>query len=256
MLLAGAIAFYTLLSLLPILLILTVTLSQFIAPEVLTDTSRTFLSFLIPEERTEMFLKEAYQISHSRNLTSFLSLVTLLFFSSMVFRVLQRAIFTFFGKPSEHRRNRSTRMMLPYLLVVLLVAGFSLSVVLNSLVHSLKVPDSPYLQELVASLPQQTYLTQTLLFLSEVALLTLIYKILAPVKIDTRNAIIASLGVTLLWSIIQGMLGWYYSAISQLSVLFGTFSTLVVILLTLEIAAIILLLGTQFIVDMERRNQA
>lgn len=256
MLLAGSIAFYTLLSLLPILLILTITLSQFIAPEVITDTSRTFLGFLIPEERTELFLQEAAQISHNRNLTNLLSLVTLLFFSSMVFRVLQRAIYTFFGKPSEHRRKRSTRIMLPYLLVLILVAGFSISVVINSLVHSLHMPDSTYLQQLFERFPTQSRLTQSLFFLCEVALLSLIYKILAPVKIDTRNAIIASVGVTLLWSLVQGLLGWYYSSISQLSVLFGTFSTLVVILLTLEIAAIMLLLGTQFIVDMEQRSQA
>jgi uncharacterized BrkB/YihY/UPF0761 family membrane protein len=49
---------------------------------------------------------------------------------------------------------------------------------------------------------------------------------------------------------------WYYSTISQIQVVYGTFATAVAILLSVEIAAIVLLLGAQVIANFERDRVA
>lgn len=48
------------------------------------------------------------------------------------------------------------------------------------------------------------------------------------------------------------MLVWYFSTLSQVKIVYGSLTTSIVVLLTLEIAAIVLLLGAQVIAEYER----
>ena len=61
-------------------------------------------------------------------------------------------------------------------------------------------------------------------------------------------------GVTaaLLWELTRRFLIWYFSTLSFVNVVYGALATSIVILLSLEAAAIILLLGAQVIASYER----
>ena len=48
------------------------------------------------------------------------------------------------------------------------------------------------------------------------------------------------------------MLVWYFSTLSQVNVVYGSLTTAIVVLLSLEIAATLLLLGAQVISEFER----
>jgi uncharacterized BrkB/YihY/UPF0761 family membrane protein len=48
------------------------------------------------------------------------------------------------------------------------------------------------------------------------------------------------------------VLVWYYSTISQIGVVYGSLTTAIAVLLSVEIAAIVLLLGAQVIAEYER----
>ena len=48
------------------------------------------------------------------------------------------------------------------------------------------------------------------------------------------------------------MLVWYFSTLSQVNVVYGSLTTAIVVLLSLEIAATLLLLGAQVISEYER----
>jgi uncharacterized BrkB/YihY/UPF0761 family membrane protein len=48
------------------------------------------------------------------------------------------------------------------------------------------------------------------------------------------------------------VLRWYFATLSQVSVVYGSLTTAIVVLLSLEIAAILLLLGAQVISQYER----
>jgi len=56
----------------------------------------------------------------------------------------------------------------------------------------------------------------------------------------------------LLWELTRHFLIWYFSTLSFVNVIYGTLATAVVILLSLEAAALILLLGAQVIASYER----
>jgi membrane protein len=51
------------------------------------------------------------------------------------------------------------------------------------------------------------------------------------------------------------VLVWYFATLSQLSVVYGSLTTAIVVLFSLEIAATILLLGAQVISEYERRGK-
>jgi uncharacterized BrkB/YihY/UPF0761 family membrane protein len=52
------------------------------------------------------------------------------------------------------------------------------------------------------------------------------------------------------------VLVWYFSSLSLVNVIYGTFATAIIILISLEAAATILLLGAQVIAEYERIGTA
>ena len=56
----------------------------------------------------------------------------------------------------------------------------------------------------------------------------------------------------MLWEITRHVLVWYFATLSQVSVVYGSLTTAIVVLLSLEIAATLLLLGAQVISEYER----
>jgi uncharacterized BrkB/YihY/UPF0761 family membrane protein len=51
------------------------------------------------------------------------------------------------------------------------------------------------------------------------------------------------------------VLVWYFAKLSLVSVIYGSFATAVVVLLSIEIASIIFLLGAQVIAEFERATK-
>jgi YihY family inner membrane protein len=68
-----------------------------------------------------------------------------------------------------------------------------------------------------------------------------------------RHALIGGVTATILWEITRRVLGWYYSVISMVNLIYGSIATVVVALLSVEAVALILLLGAQVIAELERK---
>ncbi|MCK4675571.1 MAG: YihY/virulence factor BrkB family protein, partial [Gammaproteobacteria bacterium] len=86
----------------------------------------------------------------------------------------------------------------------------------------------------------------------EVLLLTSLYLVMPMGKLSLRHALIGGISATFLWEITRHILVWYFSTLSLVNVIYGAFATVIIILLTLEAGAIILLLGAQVIAEYER----
>ncbi len=59
----------------------------------------------------------------------------------------------------------------------------------------------------------------------------------------------------LLWEITRRLLVWYFATLSQVSVVYGSLTTAIVVLLSLEIAATLVLFGAQVIAQYERLDR-
>ena len=88
--------------------------------------------------------------------------------------------------------------------------------------------------------------------LGEIALLTSLYMVMPVGRLALRHALIGGVTAALLWEITRHILVWYFSTLSLVNLVYGSFATTILILLSLEAAAIILLLGAQVIAEYER----
>jgi hypothetical protein len=84
-------------------------------------------------------------------------------------------------------------------------------------------------------------------FAGEVFVLTSVYLVMPAGRLHWRHALIGGVTAAVLWEITRHILVWYFATLSQVNVLYGSLTTAIVVLLSLEIAATLLLLGAQVI---------
>jgi YihY family inner membrane protein len=71
-------------------------------------------------------------------------------------------------------------------------------------------------------------------------------------RLSLRHALIGGVTAAVLWELTRRVLVWYLATISQVSVVYGSLTTAIVVLLSLEIGATLLLFGAQVISEYER----
>ena len=101
-----------------------------------------------------------------------------------------------------------------------------------------------------------TSTTATILYLlgvlGEILLLTSVYLVMPVGQLAWSHALVGGIAATLLWELTRHGLVWYFTTLSFVSIIYGSLATTIIILLSFEFAAIILLLGAQVIAEYER----
>jgi YihY family inner membrane protein len=253
LLLSGALAYYILLSVIPLLTLLLLMLSHVVDAAALMATLRRYIGLVIPGD-SEAILAQIRNILEHREVAGWVVLGTMLFFSSLAFSVLESAISIIFVHRVRHRpRPLIVSLLLPYLYILLLGAGFLMMTVIASLLQSMS-DDRFVLLGRGWSLDR---LSIVLLYLTGVVglilVLTSIYLVMPPRgRISPRHALVGGIVVGLLWEVTRHILLWYFSTLSLVGVVYGSLATTIIGLLSLETASIILLLGAQVIAEYER----
>ena len=126
-LLAGAVAYYTLLSLVPLLILVLMALSHIFAEDQLLLTLQEYLEFIVPGQSNALVEELRTFLAH-REVVGGVLLVTMLFFSALAFTVLENAMSViFFHRVAIRRRHFLVSAIMPYLFILFL--GFGLLVV-------------------------------------------------------------------------------------------------------------------------------
>jgi membrane protein len=86
----------------------------------------------------------------------------------------------------------------------------------------------------------------------EMLLLTAIYFIMPVGRLSLRHALIGGATATLLWEMMRHILAWYYTTMSEIQLVYGSLTTAIAVLLSVEIGALVLLIGAQVIAEYER----
>ncbi len=252
MLLAGAVAYYTLLSIIPVFALVLIVLSQFIEQEYLLDTASTILTMVAPisaevlADHLEVFL------SHWKVIGT-MGIVFLLFFSSLAFSVLENAMsMIFFHRRLEQQRHYLVSAVIPYVFILMLTAGFLVVSLMSGWLQQHSA-DTPTLIGFELNMTSATATTLYLLgVIGEVLLLTSFYLVMPVGRLAWSHALIGGIAATLLWEATRHVLVWYFTTLSFVSIIYGSLATAIIILLSFEFAAIILLLGAQVIAEYER----
>jgi YihY family inner membrane protein len=251
LLLAGAVAYYTLLSIIPMLALILVGLSHFIEEEQLYNTILSNLKLVIPAY-AESVSGQVWGFLARRQLVGIVGILFMLFFSSMAFTVLENAMAVIFSHRSrKHRRHFLISAIIPYAYIFLLGIGV---LVITIVAGALGALSDKHLILLGWDL-SLAGTSRLMLYLSGMAgmviMLTSLYLVMPLGRIPVRYALAGGVTAAVLWEIIRHILVWYYSNISLVNVIYGSLATAVVALLSIEIAVIILLLGAQVIAEFE-----
>lgn len=252
LLLAGAVAYYALLSIVPLLIVTVIALSHFIDQGELLDTLGRYLEWLIPGQSKAIVGELGSFLAH-REVVGWVLLGTLVFFSSLAFTVLENAMSViFFHRVAIRRRHYLVSALLPYLYILALGVGLLLVTLVSGSLQAMG-------EESVRFLAWQWSLSGVsgaLLYLlglgGEILVLTSVYLVMPVGRLSVRHALIGGATAAFLWEITRHLLLWYFATLSQVSIVYGSLTTAIVVLLSLEIAATLLLLGAQVIAEYER----
>jgi membrane protein len=252
LLLAGAVAYYALLSVVPLLILAVIALSHFVDQRELLTTLGRYMEWLMPGQSGAIIGELGNFVAH-REVIGWVLLATMVFFSSLAFTVLEKAMSVIFlHRFTVRRRHFLISAVLPYCYILSL--GFGLLVV-TMVAGSIQAMGENSVQFLGFDWSLQG-ISGVLLYLlgvaGEVLLLTSIYMVMPVGRLWWRHALVGGITATLLWEITRRVLVWYFSTLSQVSVVYGSLTTAIVVLFTLEIAATLLLLGAQVISEYER----
>ncbi len=252
LLLAGAVAYYALLSIVPLLILSVIALSHWIDQADLLATIGRYLEWLLPGQ-SRAIVRELSNFLEHRDVLGPVLIVTIIFFSSLAFTVLESAMAVIFHHRKAHRKRHAlVSVLMPYLFILVLCIGL-LMVTLVSGALQVIGQESVWLLGRSWSLSGVSGLLLYLLGLAgEVFMLTSLYFVMPVGRLSLRHALLGGVTATLLWEITRRVLVWYFSTLSQVNVVYGSLTTAIVVLLSLEIAATFVLFGAQVIAQYER----
>ena len=252
LLLAGGVAYYTLLSIVPLLILLVIVLSHVIPTRDLLDTLARYLEIVVPGQSGPI-LEDMRTFIDNRAVIGPTLAVTLVFFSSLAFTVLENAMSViFFHRVAIKRRHFVASALLPYLYILLLAVGLLVVTVMASALQRLAQDSIDVIGREMSLGRLSSILLYLLGVTGEIVLLSTIYLVMPVGRISARHALVGGIAGAVLWEISRHVLVWYYATLSQVRTVYGSLTTAIVVLLSLEIAAIVLLFGAQVIAEYER----
>ena len=253
LLLSGAVAYYTLLSIVPLSILALIVLTNFIEEQQLILTLSLYLEMLIPGYAATL-TEQARAFLEHRKVVGVIGFLVMLFFSSTAFSILENAMAVIFDQRVKTRqRNFFVSAIIPYVYIFLMGLGIVLVSFIVGAIETLE--SSP-----VTLFGWNLYpggATRAALYImgivGEVLMFTSIYLVMPAVRVRFRLAIFGGITAAVLWEITRRVLIWYYATISMVNVIYGSITITVVTLLSIEVVAIILLLGAQVIAELQRK---
>lgn len=254
LLLAGAVAYYTLLSLIPLLILLLIALSHVVDQSLLLATLTEYLEFVVPGQAHNVVAQLRIFLAQGQVIGVVL-LLTMIFFSALAFTVLESAMSViFYHRVSIRRRHFVVSALMPYVFIVFLGVGLLIVTVVAGKLASLATQEF-----IIFGVPHSLsgfsrYLLYLIGVFGEILIVTAIYLVMPVGRISVRTALIGGVTAGLAWEVTRHILAWYYSSLSQVGTVYGSLTAAILALLSVEVGAIFLLFGAQVIAEYERIN--
>jgi membrane protein len=252
LLLAGAVAYYALLSVVPLLILSTIALSHVIDQDELLATLARYLEWLVPGQSKALVGELGNFLAH-RELMGWVLGATMLFFSSLAFTVLENAMSVIFHhRVAIRRRHFLVSAIIPYVYILCLGLGLLLVTLVAGSLQAMGQEQVAFLGHVWSLGGVSGVLLYLLGFTGEVFVLASIYMVMPVGRLSWRHALAGAVCAAVLWEISRHALLWYFATLSQISAVYGSLTMAIVVLLSFEVAATLLLFGAQVIAEYER----
>jgi membrane protein len=253
LLLSCAVAYCTLLSIIPLSILALIVLTNFIEEQQLIHTLSTYLEMVIPGYAATLTEQVRAFLEH-RKVVGIVGFLAMLFFSSIAFSMLENAMSViFFQRVRIQRRNFLKSAIIPYAYIFVMGLGI---VLVSFIVGAIDTLASRQMTILGWSLNlggASVVAVYILGIVGEVLMFTSIYLVMPVVRVRFRHALIGGITAAVLWEVTRRVLVWYYAVVSMVNVIYGSIAITVVALLSIEVVVLILLLGAQVIAELERK---
>ena len=252
MLLAGAVAYYALLSIVPLLILVVIALSHLIDQRVLLDSLAHLLEWLVPGQ-AKAIVRELTNFLTHRAVIGWVLLCTMVFFSSLAFTVLENAMSVIFvHRVAIRRRHFLISALLPYCYSLSLGVGVLLVTLVSSGLQAVGADSIEAFGWNIPLVGASRVLLYVFGLVGEIFVLTSIYLVIPVGRPRFRHALVGAVTAALLWEATRHVLNWYLATLSQVSVVYGSLTTSIIVLFSLEALATLLLFGAQMIAEFER----
>src|SRR3990167_2931642 len=252
LLLAGAVAYYALLSIVPLPILMAIALSHVIDQAALLEALGRYIGWLAPGQ-SDFIVGELENFLAHRELMGWVLLATMLFFSSLAFTVLENAMSVIFlHRVAIRRRHFLVSALLPYCYILCLGLGLLLVTLVSGSFKALGERNLEFLGFSWSLSGFSGVLLYLLGLAGEIFMLTSVYMVMPVGRLSWRRALMGGVTAALLWEATRHVLVWYFDTLSQIGLVYGSLTTAIVVLLSLELAATLLLLGAQVISEYER----
>jgi membrane protein len=252
LLLAGAVAYYALLSIVPLLILAIIVLSHWVGQAELLGTLGIYLAWLLPGQ-SEAVVTELSRFLEHRQVIGWVLLATMIFFSSLAFTVLENAMSVIFHHRVLVRRRRFlVSALIPYVYILCLGVGLLLVTLVAGGLQAMGERSVRFLGGTWSLDDFSGVLLYLLGFAGEVFVLTSIYMVMPVGRLRVSHALVGGVTAAILWELTRHALLWYFATLSRVGEVYGSLTTAIVVLLSLEMAAILVLLGAQVIAEFER----
>jgi len=246
------VAYYALLSIVPMLILLVIALSHVVPEAQLLSATARYVDWLVPGQGGALTGELSRFLLH-REVLGWVLLGTMVFFSSLAFTVLENAMSVIFVHRVAIRRRRFlVSAVLPYLYIVCVGMGLLLVTLVSGSLQAMGDRSVEFLGHTWGLEGLSGGLLYLLGFAGEVLMIASIYLVMPVGRLSWRHALIGGATAALLWELTRHVLLWYFATLSRVGEVYGSFTSAIVILLSLELAAIVLLLGAQVIAEFER----
>ncbi len=241
--LSAALAFYTMLSLAPLMIILMKIVSLFMKDKA-RSTVEHYVTSVSSEKTAQaiqaIFDQDAAQPSRGA-LASIVSLIILLVSASGVFGELQTSMNEIFDvQPRPNRgimgtiKDRFFSMTLVLGVAFLLIVSLVISTILTGISHRL--------------MPGASFLWQAVTFIVDIAIISalfaLIFKYLPDIEIDWKPVWVGAIATAVLFTVGKFLLAWYLGKGSTVSA-YGAMGSLVALLLWVYYSSMIVFFGAE-----------
>ncbi len=255
LLISGGVAYNSLLSIIPLLTLILIGLSKFIEQEKLLAIIVRELELIVPGH-AEQIAEEVVAFLHYRHFVGIIGIAVMLFFSSMAFSMLESAMSViFYHRVKTHRRHFLISAIIPYIYMILMGVGIVVVTIIAGVLDAIEGETLTILGQSFSFAGASRVGLYMVGLVGLILMLTSLYLVLPVGQITFRHALLGGTTAAILWEITRHVLVWYFAKLSLVSVIYGSFATAVVVLLSIEVAAIILLFGAQVIAEFERATE-
>jgi YihY family inner membrane protein len=255
LLLSGGVAYNSLLSIIPMLALILIGLSQFIEQDKLLEIIITELKLIIPGH-AEKIAEEVAMFLEIRQFVGIIGIGVMLFFSSMAFSMLENAMSViFYHRIKRHRRHFLISAIIPYIYMILMGVGIVIITIIAGILDAIEGETLIILGKSFSFAGASRVGLYLVGIVGLILMLASLYLVMPLGQITIRHALLGGTTAAILWEITRHVLVWYFEKLSLVNVIYGSFATAVVVLLSIEIASVILLLGAQVIAEFERATE-